>query len=661
MPQLPAVLVVDDEAPLCSSLAILLKAEGYRPDIAHSGQEALVQLRRSAYAAVLVDISLPDMSGNHLAAHIAKEYPDTAIIILTGVATIDNAVESLRLGVYDFFRKPCPPGSLLRTIARSIQHKQLQRDLRNNEKQFRQLAQATWEGLIIYDQDKVLLVNDQLCNMFGYQENELLGKYIFDVLLNRDTIRLMDVPGESDPAGPFEARGIRKNGTTFPVEFRIRHIDFQGRQVQMAAIRDVTDSEIATQQKIALMEKLADAKRMESLGLMACSVAHDLNNTIAGIIAYPELLLMDLGDAFQYREELLMICDAGKRAAAVVNDLLTVARGATCKKEIRNINDMIASYMISIEFKEFCQRFPDVRTITHLDGKLHHINCSDIHLTKSIINLVNNAAEAIQGKGRITISTKNISFTSTHHGYEIIEPGDYVMIAVEDDGPGISPQDISQIFSPFYSKKVMGRSGTGLGLVVVWNTMRDHGGCIDVVSSDKGSLFSLYFPIAQPHVSRPAQPAQMLRPHHGNGETILVVDDQKSQCEIASRLLVRLGYHPLTAQSGDEAIACIRNTPVDLVLLDMIMDTGTGINGCETYERILRYAPGQKAIITSGYYDTEDIERAMKLGISQFIKKPYSLHELAQAIKMAMSSKPPSPPSALPSTKKAPVRKKSLP
>jgi len=641
MPQLHTVLVVDDEVHLCNSLAILLKAEGYKVDTANSGAQAFQQLRCNAYAVALVDMDLPDMSGNHIAARISDEHPGTAIVILTGNATIDNAVESLRLGVYDYLRKPCPPDRLIRTIARSIQHKQLKQDLHNSEKRFRQLAQATWEGIIIYDRGELLQTNSQLCRMFGYQEDELLGKQIFDVLLDRHSIRAMSPPADPDPVGPFEARGIRKDGSSFPVEFRVKHIDFQGRQVQVAAIRDVTDSEIAVQQKMALMERLADAKRMESLGLMASSVAHDLNNIMAGIITYPELLLMDLGEGFKYREELMMIREAGKRAAAVVNDLLTVARGATSKKETHNINTLVTDYLKSVEFKELAQRFPEVQITPYLEGKLHNINCSAMHLGKSIMNLVNNAAEAIQGRGQVVVATKNVRLTTPHQGFEMIEPGEYVMISVEDNGPGISAQDITQIFSPFYSKKVMGRSGTGLGLAVVWNTVHDHGGFVDVASSGRGSLFSLYFPIDRFGISKLAEQSPAIGQYHGNGEKVLVVDDQKSQRDIASRLLSRLGYQPLTVQSGEEAVEYVKTTPVDLVILDMMMDPG--INGCETYERILRYAPGQKAIITSGYSNTEDINRATNLGISQFIKKPYSLHELARALKLEINPRRQSP------------------
>ena len=604
-------------------------------DTAHSGEQAFRLLQQQAYAVTLVDMDLPDMSGNHIAARIGEEHPGAAIVILTGNATIDNAVESLRLGVYDYLRKPCPPDRLIRTIARSIQHKQLKQDLHNSEKRFRQLAQATWEGILIYDRGELLQTNNQLCRMFGYQENELLGKQIFDVLLDRSTVRAMNMPVDADSVGPFEARGIKKDGSSFPVEFRVKHIDFQGRQVQVAAIRDVTDSEIAMQQKMALMEKLADAKRMESLGLMASSVAHDLNNIMAGIITYPELLLMDLGADFKYREELMMIREAGKRAAAVVNDLLTVARGSTCRKEVHNVNAIVADYFSSVEFKELHQRFPEVQLTPYLEGKLHNINCSAMHLCKSIINLVNNAAEALHGKGQIILATKNITLATPHHGYELIEPGEYVLISVGDDGPGISAQDIKQIFSPFYSKKVMGRSGTGLGLAVVWNTVHDHGGFVDVISSTKGSLFSLYFPVDKFGVAKPEQQSPVISQYLGNGEKILVVDDQNSQREIASRLLRRLGYHPLTAQSGEEAVEYLKKTPVDVVLLDMMMDPG--INGCETYERILQYVPGQKAIIMTGYSTTEAINRAQLLGINQVVKKPYSLHELAQALKLEIN------------------------
>lgn len=630
------ILIVDDEVRFCQSLEILLQADNYSAHCAHTGADALQLLADHRFTAALVDINLPDIQGNDIAVHIGNHHPDTAVIMLTGNASLDSAIELLRLGVDDYIRKPCPPDYLLRTLARSIEHRQLQQDLRNSEKRFRQLAQATWEGILIYDKGRLLQANTQLCQMFGYREEELIDQQICTNLLDPDSFRALADEPTTDNTGPYEARGIRRDGTTFPVEIRVKHIDYQGKRVQVAAIRDVSAAEQALQQKLALTEKLADARRMESLGLMASSVAHDLNNIMAGIITYPELLLMDLGRDFKYREELMMIREAGKRAAAVVNDLLTVARGATCKKEVQSINTLISGYLKSVEFREICQRFPRVKIITYLEGKLGNIRCSSMHLSKSIMNLVNNAAEAIQDVGQVTISTKNVRLDAAYQGYEMIEPGEYVMIAIEDDGPGISERDIKQIFSPFYSKKVMGRSGTGLGLAVVWNTVHDHGGFIDVISSSQGTLFALYFPLNRDAAFKPVRkPVSALNQYLGNGEKILVVDDQKSQREIASRLLSRLGYKPLTVKSGEEAVELIKNKRVDLVILDMLMDPG--INGCETYQQIIQHVPGMKAIITSGYSTIEEINQATALGITQFIKKPYSLQELAQALRLEIN------------------------
>ncbi|WP_028582954.1 hybrid sensor histidine kinase/response regulator [Desulfogranum mediterraneum] len=632
-----SLLIIDDEPHFCSSLQVLLQAEGYHAETANSGKEGLFYLSNYVFDAVLLDIGLPDFSGLELAAHTVSNHPDTAVIILTGSATVDNAVEALRHGVYDFLRKPCPLDSILRTIARAIQHQNLKKALHTSEKRFRQLSQATWEGIIIYNKGILLQTNNQLCEMFGYSEDELIGRQIFDILLDKNSIQALHAQTSPDAIGPFKARGIKKGGQSFPVEIRVKHIDYQGKQVQVAAIRDVTISELALQQKLNLQEQLTDAKRMESLGLMAGSVAHDLNNILAGIITYPELLLLDLDENFKYREEITMVRDAGRRAAAVVDDLLTVARGASCKKEPRNINTIVSGYFSSVEYNNICQRFPEITVLSYLEDRLLTINCSGMHISKSLTNLVNNAAEAIQTRGVITVTTRNLCLQQPYQGYELIEAGEYVVIAVEDDGAGISPEDRAKIFSPFYSKKIMGRSGTGLGLAVVWNTVHDHGGYIDLGSSKAGTLFSLYFPVIKACCRTSVRPAA-LPTHQGKGQRILVVDDQKSQREIASRLLNRMGYQPYTVPSGEQALEFIKEKQVDLVILDMLMDPG--INGCETYRRILEEVPEQKAIITSGYSSSRDVDLARELGITQFIKKPYSLHELGQALQLEFSAPP---------------------
>jgi len=628
------ILLIDDELQLCKSLEVILSKSGYTVTIANSGEEGLFFIKNEVYDAVILDIGLPDIYGLELAAQATRLCPESAVIILTGSATVDNAVEALRYGVYDFLQKPCASHQLRRTLERGIEHKRLEKELKTSEKRFRQLSQATWEGIILYSKGMMLQVNNQLCEMFGYQEQELVGRQIFDILLDRNTVQTLQLHNDQDKIGPFKARGIKKNGESFPVEIRVKHIDYRNEQVQVAAIRDVTTTEIALQQKIKLQEQLTDAKRMESLGLMAGSVAHDLNNILAGIITYPELLLLDLDESFQYREEIAMIRDAGKRAAAVVDDLLTVARGATCKKEPQNLNTLISGYTVSVEYNTLRRRFPEVDIDVYLEKKLRSVNCSAMHISKSVMNLVLNAAEAIQTKGLITITTRNVDLEHPYEGYEPIEPGKYVVISVEDSGSGIPQENLQKIFSPFYSKKIMGRSGTGLGLAVVWNTVHDHGGYIDLASSNKGTRFSLFFPAVEEQ-QQPHQAIAGNRAVKGNGQKILVVDDQKSQRDIATRLLTRLGYQPFTVSSGEKAVEFVKKTQVDLVMLDMIMDPG--ISGGETYRLILEHTPQQKAIITSGYSTEAEVHQARQLGVNQFIKKPYSLQELGEALHQELS------------------------
>ncbi len=629
-----SVLLIDDEPHFCSSLKPLLEEDGYTVTLSNSGQESLFHLERTIFDAVLLDLGLPDISGITLAETLRNKYPATVVIVMTGSATIDNAVASLRNGVYDYLKKPFDPDRLLNILARGIEYQTLKQSLANSEKRFRQLACATWEGIIIYDNEKLLQANNQLYEMFGYTEEEIAGSRIFDILFDRDTIKAMHFRDEPKTIGPFEAIAIKKDGRRFPVEIRVKRIDYSGCHAEVAAIRDVTGNRSSLEKQLALQQKLDDARRMETLGLMAGSVAHDLNNILSGIITYPELLLLDLPEDFKYRNEIEMIRDAGKRAAAIVDDLLTLARGAGSKKEVHNLNDLVTKYVHSIECRELYSRYYGLSITSDTDPELANIVCSPLHVTKSLVNLVNNAAEAAGEGGSIRISVKNHLLKEPVHGYETIEPGEYVCLRVEDNGHGIDAKTLPHIFDPFYSKKVLGRSGTGLGLTVVWNSIHDHHGFIDVQSSEQGTGITLYFPVTK-------QPIAVSLPSHsphacrGRGERILVVDDQENQREIARRLLLRLGYEVDTVASGEEAVEFVKKQQVELILLDMVMEPG--INGCETYQRIVRHRPQQKAVIISGYSNTNEVERARELGINHFIKKPYTLHDLGEILSLEIS------------------------
>jgi PAS domain S-box-containing protein len=394
--------------------------------------------------------------------------------------------------------------------------------------------------------------------------------------------------------------------------------------------QDITEWKSAQEKLRESEEKLARSKKMESLGLLAGGVAHDLNNVLSGIVSYPELLLMDLPEDSKIRKPIETIQKSGEKAVAIVQDLLTIARGAVTIKEPLNLNDIIDEYLSSPEFIKLKVYHSSININTDLYPDLFNIRGSQIHIKKVIMNLVSNASEAIEGKGVVTISTSNIYLDKPISRYEDVKTGEYIVLSVSDNGPGIAPNNLERIFEPFFTKKVMGVSGTGLGLTVVWNIVQDHSGYIDVISNESGTKFDLYFPITRDELLDKTTHV-MLEEIKGRGEDILVIDDVENQREISCKMLDILGYRYVPVVSGEEAIAYLKENRVNLILLDMIMEPG--ISGRETYEQIVKIHPKQKAVIVSGFSQTEDVVAIQKLGAGQYIKKPFTLTELGTAIK----------------------------
>jgi CheY-like chemotaxis protein len=275
---------------------------------------------------------------------------------------------------------------------------------------------------------------------------------------------------------------------------------------------------------------------------------------------------------------------------------------------------------------------PKVHIQTNLDSGLLNITGSPVHLSKTLMNLVSNAAEAMPNGGEVVITTSNQYLDRPVQGYDDVREGDYVVLSVSDTGDGIPAADLKRIFEPFYTKKVMGRrSGTGLGLAVVWGTVKDHNGYINVQSEEgKGSTFTIYFPVTREEISKD-QISVPVSEYMGNGESILVVDDIKSQRELATLMLGKLKYNVATVSSGEEAVEYLKQNKVDLIVLDMIMDPG--IDGLDTYRRILEINPKQKAIIVSGFSETDRVDQAKGLGAGAYLKKPYVLARLGLAVR----------------------------
>ena len=504
--------------------------------------------------------------------------------------------------------------------------------LSESEEKFRLISEQSLMAIVIVQDDKIKYANQAYLEMTGYTWEEIVNWTMRDVArtIHPDDLSFDMEQGRKKTAGitdgvvtHYAYRGFTKSGEVRWIDQYSKTITYKEKPANLLTFIDITERK-------KLETQLHRAQKIEAMGLLAGGVAHDLNNILSGIISYPELLLIDLPDDSPLRKPIKTIQESGMRAADVVADLLTIARGVATGKETLNINDVVTQYLGSPEYEKLRETHEFVHLRTELGSDLLNVGGSLIHIKKTLMNLVTNASEAIEGSGTVTISTHNRYLDEPLEGYENVLQGEYAVLTVSDEGRGISPQDLERIFEPFYTKKVMGRSGTGLGLAIVWNTVQDHKGYINVRSSKKGTTFELYFPVVREEVSISKEQTS-LEDYLGQGERILVVDDEEGQREIVCGMLARLGYTAEAVSSGEKALEFLREHSLDLIVLDMIMPNG--FNGLETYEAIVKIRPGQKVIIASGYAKTKDVETAQKLGAGKYIKKPYTLRKLGIAVK----------------------------
>ena len=504
--------------------------------------------------------------------------------------------------------------------------------LRASEQKMRAILMASPVGIGLVIDRKLDWGNDALYRMLDYDKAFLIGRPVEFLYPNPDEYarvgrKLYD---KRSPLGigQVETRLIRGNGTTIDCTLRAYPLDAADPSLgQIVAVSDTSEAK-------RLETELQRARKMEAIGTLAGGVAHDLNNILSGIVSYPELLLLDIPDDSPLKEPIKTIKASGERAAAIVQDLLTMARRGIAITEVVNLNTIVSDLLQSLEFGNLSNRHPSVNVTVDLAKDLLNIKGSATHLTKSILNLAYNAAEAMPEGGRTSLSTRNVYIDQPISGYEHVEEGDYVCLTVSDTGTGISEVDRDRIFEPFYTKKIMGRSGTGLGMAVVWGTVKDHNGYIDIQSKEgHGATIKLYFPVTREGGAEEFQ-RFALDDFRGSGERVLVVDDAEVQRKIATRILGKIGYSVASVASGEAAVEYVKHNAVDLLVLDMIMDPG--MDGLDTYRQILGINPAQKAIIASGFSETERVREAQALGAGHYVKKPYTIEKIGRAVKNAL-------------------------
>jgi signal transduction histidine kinase/ActR/RegA family two-component response regulator len=401
-----------------------------------------------------------------------------------------------------------------------------------------------------------------------------------------------------------------------------------------------TNIRLQTQQKLrqeaeretdTLRSKITQSEKMEAIGLLAGGVAHDLNNILSSTITYPELALLDIPKSDKLYKPLEMTRQAGLRAAAVIQDLLTLARRGIIAREVVNLNDLIREYLTSIEHESITTGGKDINIKVDLVDDLDNIEASPIHLQKLLMNMISNSMEASVDGGTIHISTHNESVHSKALFYNELKTGDYVVLSIEDSGGGIDPEHLEKIFEPFHTTKTMGQSGSGLGMSVVWGVVQDHKGGIDVMSQlGVGTRFDIYIPHTRKEIGPQFIPIP-LNQLLGDGESILVVDDQSDQRQLTYEVLKRLNYEPSVCSSGKEAVDLMADHKFDLILLDMVMDKGW--DGPETYIELQKVQPGQRVLLVSGFVDLEKIKEAQEVGSNGFVKKPFTLESIGRAIR----------------------------
>jgi signal transduction histidine kinase/CheY-like chemotaxis protein len=384
------------------------------------------------------------------------------------------------------------------------------------------------------------------------------------------------------------------------------------------------------EQKRELQERLERAERMESLGILAGGVAHDLNNILGPMVGYSELILRQLDNTEKIEKRVKRIGQSAQEAADVIQDLLTLARRGRYEMVPTDLNQIIMDFLESPAFLSLKEQRPEVEIVANLDDSLGRMLGSTPHLMKVIMNLIFNAFDAITGEGKVYVITSCPHLEKLSNGFDLGDlSGNLISLCVKDTGNGIAPENLEKIFEPYFSKKKLGRSsGSGLGLSVVYGVIKDHHGYYDIISTPGlGTEFNVFFPVVDAEDCEPDTARKKIE----GTETILIVDDNPVQLEIAEEMISSLGYSVTIAASGENAVEYLKSNEADLVILDMIMDPG--IDGLDTYREILKIRTEQKAIITSGFSATERVEEMQKLGAGQYIRKPYSLSAVGGAIR----------------------------
>jgi len=520
--------------------------------------------------------------------------------------------------------------------------KRVEEAVQLSEEKYRTLIESTLDLVFIVDRRGIYsYVNPTLEKVTGYAASELIGRpftYIVAPEQVKSTINRFKkgIKGEAAPA--YEADLVHKNGERIPVEFLVTTLsDTKGQPTGRFGIaRDITERKLAEEEKLELETKLHQARKMESIGILAGGIAHDFNNLLMGMQGNVSLMLLGIDPGHPHYEKLKTIEQHVQSGAELTSQLLGFARGGKYKVKPTDLNSLVRKTS-----KIFGRTKKEVTIHEKYQKDIWTVEADQGQMEQVLLNLYLNASQAMPGGGELYLQTENVTIDKKYTKPHNIEPGNYAKISVTDTGTGMDEATRQKIFDPFFTSKKMGSvKGTGLGLASAYGIIKNHGGIIDVYSEKgAGSTFNIYLPASEAVIGD--QEAEIREEKIPTGhETVLFVDDEEMIIDVSKEMLKTLGYEVLTARNGREAIEVYKENRdrIDIVIMDMIMPE---MGGGEAYDRLKEINPDIKVLLSSGYSINGQAKEILERGCNGFVQKPYSIKDLSRTIREVLDKDQP--------------------
>ncbi len=566
----------------------------------------------------LVDYRLGAHDGLELLTEAIADGCDAPMILLTGQGERKIDLEAMKAGAADYLEKSQLTAPLLeRSIRYALEHKRAEAKIRQQA----DLLDVATDAIFVQDlEQKILYWNKSAEQLYNCKQEDAIGKKTSEIWQEKNSpVQLALGTLIKHGAWEGELHQTTVSGKEIIVESRWTLVgEFEKNTQSILVVNtDIT-------QKKQLETQFLRSQRLESIGTLASGIAHDLNNVLAPILMTAQLLESQLNDERSQRLLPILISNA-KRGADLVKQVLSFTRGVEGDRTLLQIQDLLAEIQQVVQ-----ETFPrSIEVSSQIPPHLWNVLGDSTQLHQVLMNLCVNARDAMPNGGSLRISAENF-FVDENYGKMHLDAGvgSYVAITVADTGVGISPEALDRIFEPFFTTKELGR-GTGLGLSTVMGIIKSHGGFVNVSSElGRGSQFQIYLPAQRtPETSAKEQPELPI----GNGELILVVDDEDSIREITKTSLETYNYQAMTAKDGIEAIAIYaeHREKISVVLTDIVMPSMDGITTIRTLQKI---NPGVKIIAVSGLAAKDKINATSKMGVKAFLAKPYTAQQLLQTI-----------------------------